>query len=126
MNVYVIARKSSEYLDTPVFRAGEHGREEAIAVFASREAALSYIVDAGWSDNYEVGELRPMQLVRWLATAHQDGTNMMVVDPERGEQMDDVPQRVVHLEETFRIFSETLCEKIQEQSRSTANSSVEN
>ena len=35
MNAFVVARKNAEYLDSPVFHAGEKADEEAIAVFVA-------------------------------------------------------------------------------------------
>jgi len=45
---YVIARKGSDELDSPVFHAGDAGDEEAIAVFTTREATQRYIDRARW------------------------------------------------------------------------------
>ena len=37
MSAYVIAKKDREFVDTPVFRAGEDGKQEAVLVFSSME-----------------------------------------------------------------------------------------
>ena len=112
MNAFVMAKKNAEFLDSPVFHAGETGGEEAIAVFTTRERAAQYIDDAGWNEEYEVGELRPIQLVRWLATAHEDGTEMVTINPLRKAQLDGAEQRVVYLNEPFAAFAELLSEEI--------------
>ena len=70
MPVYVIAKKGCEFLDTPVFHAGPSGKDEAVAVFNNRESAQQYIDEAGWSDQ-EVGELAPLQFLRWIVKAHE-------------------------------------------------------
>ena len=108
MNAFVIAKKKAEYLDSPVFHAGEKADEEAIAVFTTREWAAKYIDDAGWNEEYEVGELRPIQLVRWLATAHEDGTEMVAINPLRKAHLDGAAQSVVYLNEPFAAFAELL------------------
>jgi|GEM_PF-1357598 hypothetical protein len=112
MNAFVIAKKNAEFLDSPVFHAGETGGEEAIAVFTTRERAAQYIDDAGWNEEYEVGELRPIQLVRWLATAHEEGTEMVTINPLRKAHLDGTEQRVVYLSEPFAAFAELLSGEI--------------
>lgn len=112
MNAFVIAKKNSEFLDTPVFHAGQSGEEEAIAVFTSRELAAKYIGDAEWSDEYEVGELQPIQLVRWLAEANKEGTEMVVVNPDRSEHLVGDRQNVVYLKEPFETFADLLSGEI--------------
>jgi hypothetical protein len=108
MTAFVIAKKNSEFLDTPVFRAGADGREEAIAVFTSRETAEKYITDAGWTAEQEVGELQPIQLLRWIVTAYDQGTQMVVVDPTRARHLAGEPQSVVYLDEPMGTFAELL------------------
>lgn len=112
MNTFVVAKKNSEYLDTPVFRAGPSGEEEAIAVFTSHELAARYINHAGWSDEYDAGELKPIQLVRWLAIANEEGTEMVVVNPDRKEHLEGMQQSVIHLKEPFESFAELLSREI--------------
>lgn len=112
MNAFVIAKKNSEFLDTPVFHAGESGDEEAIAMFTTRDLAIKYIEDADWSDDYQVGELKPIQLVRWLAVASEEGTKMVVVNPDRSEQLDGKKQRVMYLDEPFEAFANLLSNEL--------------
>lgn len=121
MNAFVIAKKNSEFLDTPVFRAGQSGEEEAIAVFTSHESAGQYINDARWSDEYEVGELQPIQLVRWLAVAHEEGTEMVVVNPDRSEHLEGTRQNVIYLNEPFESFADLLNSEIIKQADKIAN-----
>ncbi len=111
MIAFVIAKKNAEFPDSPVFHVGETGGEEAIAVFTTRERATQYIDDAGWNGD-EVGELRPIQLVCWLAMAHEDGTEMVGIDPLRKAQLDGAEQRVVYLNEPFAAFAELLSGEI--------------
>lgn len=83
MAAYVIAKKGSELLDTPVFHAGESNDEEAVAVFTSADAAGGYIEAAGWTGEQEVGELDALQLLCWLVKAHQEGIRYLAVNPDR-------------------------------------------
>lgn len=112
MNAFVIAKKNSEFLDTPVFRAGASGDEEAIAVFTTRDLAAKYIDETDWPDEYEVGELKPIQLVRWLAVASEEGTEMVVVNPDRSEHLEGTKQRVMYLDEPFDAFANLLSSEI--------------
>lgn len=112
MNVFVIAKKNSQFLDTPVFRAGQSGSDEAIAVFTTHDLASKYISDAGWASDYEVGELQPIQLVRWLAVASEDGTDMAVVNPDCNQHLGGVEQRVVYLDEPFTAFANLISTEI--------------
>lgn len=112
MSVFVIAKKNTEFLDTPVFHAGQSGDQEAVAVFTTREAADQYIEDAGWSEDNEVGELEPIQLFRWLASANEQGTEMVVVNPDREEHLGGTQQRVVLLKERFDSLADDLHSEI--------------
>lgn len=105
---FVIAKKHSETLETPVFHAGPHDKEEAIAVFTSRSLASRYIADAKWSNQYEVGELEPIQLVRWLVAANDKGTELLVVDPKREDHLEGAQQNVVVLGDPLLDFADSL------------------
>jgi hypothetical protein len=105
---FVIAKKNCEYLESPVFHAGTQGKEEAIAVFTSRNLATKYIADANWCDEYEVGDLKPIQLVRWLATANEQGIEMLVVDPDRDEHLVGERQNVIFLGDPLVAFADSL------------------
>jgi len=112
MSVYVIAKKDCEFLDTPVFHAGPSGNEEAIAVFSNRESAQQYIDEAGWSD-HEVGELAPLQLLRWLVKAHEDGTAFLAVNPNRPGQLASKPQDVITIEAKLSEIATSLSASLQ-------------
>lgn len=107
MSVYVIAKKNCEFLDTPVFHAGPSGDEEAVAVFNSRESAQQYIDEAGWSD-HEVGELTPLQLLRWIVKVHEDGTAFLAVNPVRPEQLAGKQQDVITIEAKLSEIADSL------------------
>ena len=66
MLAYVISKRGSEFLDTPVFQAGLSEKQEAIAVFTSEEAAVNYFNDVAWTEQNQVGTLTELQLVRWV------------------------------------------------------------
>ncbi len=112
MSVYVIAKKNSEFLDTPVFHAGPSGNEEAVAVFNNRESAQQYIVEAGWSDQ-EVGELSPLQLLRWMVKAHEGGTALLTVNPSRSGQVAGKQQEVVVIEAKLSKIADLLSAELQ-------------
>jgi len=107
MSLCVIAKKNREFLDTPVFHAGPSGNEEAIAVFSNRESAQQYIDEAGWSD-HEVGELTPLQLLRWMVKAHEDGTAFLAVNPNRPGQLASKPQVVITIEAKLSEIANSL------------------
>lgn len=112
MSVYVIVKKNSEFLDTPVFHAGESGSDEAIAAFSDREGAETYLKEAAWTDTHEAGELDSMQFLRWLVTANEQGTRILAVDPDRQRQESGSQQQVVVIEEKLAAFAETLTREI--------------
>jgi hypothetical protein len=112
MSIYVIARKGESFLDTPVFHAGSDDDQEAIAVFTEPGLAESYLEDAGWKDEYEVGELRPIQMLRWFAMAYEDGSDLVAINPIRGSQKKGERQHVVDLSEPLKAFARTLRAKL--------------
>jgi hypothetical protein len=112
MSAYVIARRYSEFLDTPVFYAGSSGQEEAVAAFTDRKIAELYIDDAAWGDEYEVGELDPLQLLHWIVTVHTQGTQYLAVNPERRSHLAGTEQEIVVIEEMLAAFAESLTRDI--------------
>lgn len=119
MSVYVIAKRSTEQLDTPVFHAGPSDSEEAIAVFSDRNHAQRYIDDAQWSDQYEVGELDVFQLFRWIVKAYEQGTQYVTVDPNRQTHLAGQQQEVLIIEEKLASFAESLTRDILKQHDTT-------
>ena len=123
MGAFVITRKHSEFLDTPTHRAGPDDKDEAIVVFTTRRAAEKYVEDAGWATEYEVGELRSIQLLRWVLIAFEQGTDMVVVNPSRKRHLAGEPQSVVFLNEPLDTFAELLrSEFIKQAAREEATS----
>jgi hypothetical protein len=112
MSAYVIAEKDEELLDTPVFYAGESNAEEAIAVFTRRDAAAQYIEDAGWNGDYEVGELTAIDLLRWIVRAHDEGTQYLAINPDRGRQFAGEKQEIIVIEAKLAGFAEALTRDI--------------
>ncbi len=110
--VYVIARRGSAELDSPVFHAGDTGAEEALAVFTTREAALRYIDRAGWADSDAVGGLPPPDLLRWLLQAAAQGVHWLVVDPDRDRHLAGDPQPVLGIAEELADFARSLAERV--------------
>ena len=113
MFAYVIARRDSGFLDTPVFYAGSSGEEEAVAAFTDRTMAELYIDDAAWGDEYEVGELDPLQLLHWIVTMHTQGTQYLAVNPQRRRHLAGREQEIIVIEEKLAAFAESLTREIQ-------------
>jgi ribosome-associated translation inhibitor RaiA len=109
---YVIARRGSDELDSPVFHAGDAGDEEAVAVFTTREATQRYIDRAGWGETNEVGMLTPPDLVRWLLVAADQGVHWLVVDPDRDRHLAGEPQTVLGISEELAEFARSLTQDV--------------
>ena len=112
MSVYEIAMKDREFLDTPVFHTGPSGNEEAVVVFNNRESAQQYIDESGWSD-HEVGELTPLQLLRWMVKAHEDGTAFLAVNPDWPGQLANKPQEIITIEAKLSEIANLLSAALQ-------------
>ncbi len=95
---FMVAKRGSEFLDTPVFHAGESGDEEAIALFTTREAVERYIDQAGWGGTDEVGELSPHDLLSQFLNARGEGIRWAVVNPARDGHIGGEPQVVLDIE----------------------------
>ncbi len=106
MNTFVIAHQNSEFLDSPVFYAGPEQQQEAIAVFTARETAQDYIDSAGWSQDYAVGELKPIQILNWFECAHEDEVHLVVVNPNREWQLFGDRQEVILLDDPREAFAQ--------------------
>jgi len=96
--VFAIVKKGTDLLDTPVFRAGESGDEEAVAVFTGRDQAQQYLDRAGWNETDEIGELSPDDLLRWLVEAEREGVQYAVVNPNRDRHLAGDQQAVLFLD----------------------------
>jgi hypothetical protein len=106
---YVIAHKSTDLLDTPVFHAGAAGNEEAVAMFTAEGTAERYIHAAGWKGEYEVGELNDFQVLCWLMKAYERGVRYLAVDPEWATQSAGQEQQAVEIKERLVAAAEALC-----------------
>ena len=108
MNIYVIAERGKDQLDSPIFHAGSEQEEEAIAVFTTRERAEQYIQEAQWSGSYDVGELRPLQVLKWFQTAHDEGVHMVAINPDPSWANLSTREEVLSLEDPAEAFSQLL------------------
>jgi hypothetical protein len=97
--IFVIAKKGTEFLDTPVFHAGESDETEAVALFTGRLDAQRYLDHAGWTQTDEVGELLPVDMHWWLTQASGEGIRYVVVNPDRERHLAGGPQPVLYLED---------------------------
>jgi hypothetical protein len=91
-----------------VFHAGADGKEEAVAIFTDQSRAAACITAADREDEFEVGQLQPIQLPRWLVTAYHDGTRLRVVDSDRQSQMCGTPQNVLMLDDPLNALAHLL------------------
>lgn len=115
MSVFVIAERDTELLDTPVFYAGEGGKEEAIAVFTSRNRVSQFIENAGWNGDQLCTELTAIDLLQLVVEAHKEGTQYLAVNPVRQENFAVEDQPVVIIERLMADFAEDLTEVVSEQ-----------
>jgi len=115
--VYVIVKKGTDLLDTPVFRAGESGDEEAVAVFTGRDQAHRYLDHAAWNETDEIGELSPDNLLRWLVEAEREGVHYAVVNPDRDQHLAGDPQAVLSLDSLGEESADTLHQQVAELAR---------
>jgi len=97
-SLFVITAHASNWLNTPVFQAGDGDGEEAVAVFTTADAAHQYIDRAGWGQADEVGVLRPADQQEWFQSAFDDGVRWVVIDPDRDRHLAGDPQAVVAIE----------------------------
>lgn len=95
--LFVIAKKGADFLDTPVFRAGEAGDEETVAVFTGRDQAQHYLDQAAWNETDKIDELSPDDLLQWLVEAEQEGIHYAVVNPDRDRHLAGDEQAVLSL-----------------------------
>ncbi len=115
--VFVIAKRGTEMLDTPVFRVGEAGDEEAVALFTGREQAQKYLDDAGWGSADEVGELSADDLLRWLVEAGRDGVRYATVNPDRNGHLTGHMQAVLLIDALNEESAESNLRQVTELAR---------
>ncbi len=115
--VFVIAKKGADFLDTPVFRAGESGDQEAVAVFTTRKLAQQYLDRAGWNETDEVGSLPPDDLLRWLVEAEREGIRYATVNPDRDRHLKGVAQGVLSLDALGEESADSLSRQVAELAR---------
>ncbi|HUG91043.1 MAG TPA: hypothetical protein VML55_09430 [Planctomycetaceae bacterium] len=110
--VFVIAKKGMDFLDTPVFHAGESGAEEAVALFTDRQRAQQYLDRAGWGQTDEIGKLSPSDLLQWLVEANEDGVRYATVNPDRDRHLAGDPQPVLPLDALGDKSSDNLFQEV--------------
>lgn len=84
MSAFLITRKESEPIDTPVYAADE--TDEIVMVFTTQQSAQRYIDDAQWGDQYTIAQLEPIPFLQWLLLCHRNGIASIATDPIRSEQ----------------------------------------
>ena len=114
MSIYVISKQGFEFLNTPVFCAGADGEQEAVAAFTTRANAERYLEQAGWAESEEIGELDDLQLLTWVAKAHDQGIHYLVVDPTRASQLAGRSQQIIVIKEIMAGCAEQLTRDISE------------
>jgi hypothetical protein len=94
---YGIAAKDVDQLETPVFRAGEGGSEEAVALFTTQQDAQLYIHAAGWDKSHEVRPIGPALLNEWLKEAQTAGVEYVALNLDATQLKTGAPQPVLAL-----------------------------
>jgi len=115
--VFVITKKGADFLDTPVFHAGESGEEEAVALFTDRQQAQHYLSHAGWGQTDEISELSPDDLLQWLVEAEREGIHYVIVNPDRHRHLAGDPQPVLSLDDLGAGSADRLFREVKELAR---------
>jgi hypothetical protein len=110
--VFVIVKKGSDFLDTPVFHAGESGDEEAVALFTGRRQAQQYLDRAGWGEADEIGGLSPGDLLRWLVESEREGIRYVTVNPDRERHLAGDPQAVLSIDALGEESADSLFRRV--------------
>jgi len=110
-SLFVITAHVSDWLNTPVFQAGDGDGEEAVAVFTSADSARRYIDRAGWGAADEVGVLRPADQREWFETARDDSVRWVVIDPDRDQHLAGDPQSVAAIEGDLTALAQSIAHK---------------
>lgn len=116
-NVFVIVKKGTDLLDTPVFRVGESGDQETVAVFTGRDPAQRYLDQAAWNETDEIGELSRDDLLRWLVEAEREGVHYAVVNPIRDRHLAGDLQAVLSLDAIGEESAESVHQQVAELAR---------
>ncbi len=117
-SVFVITKKGLDFLDTPVFHAGESGDEEALALFTDRQRTQQYIDRAAWGETDEIGELTSNDLLQWLVEANREGIQYVTINPERDRHLEGEPQSALLLDAIGDKSPERLFQEVNELARS--------
>jgi hypothetical protein len=117
-SVFVIAKKGLDFLDTPVFHAGDSGDEEALALFTDRQRAQQYLDRAAWGETDEIGELTSDGLLQWLLEANREGIQYVTINPDRERHLAGEPQSVLVLEALGDRSPASLVQEVNELARS--------
>lgn len=84
--------------ETPVFAVGDEGKENAVAVFSSREKAVMFLQQAHWQPKYDPRDLSPPQLEQLVEQARNDGVNVLAVDFSHQGHTQSNPDNFVRLD----------------------------
>ncbi len=109
---FVIAKKGRDFLDTPVFHAGESGEEEAVALFTDRQRAQQYLERAAWGQTDEIGALSPSELLQWLVEANGEGIHYVTINPDRERHLAGDPQPALSLDAVGEKSPDSLLQEL--------------
>lgn len=79
MSAFLISKRNSEQIDTPVF-ADADANEELVLVFTDPSRADDFIRQSN-TINHQVIELDDISFMEWLIQCHRTGVKSMVTDP---------------------------------------------
>jgi hypothetical protein len=115
MPTYLITKKATDVLDTPVFSAGPDGDQEAVAIFTRLENAEKYLAAAGWKD-HQVAEVADRDFLRWVVKVYEGATDYLTIDPIRESQLAGEEQSTIEIASELDDLAERLMHSIVEQS----------
>lgn len=110
--LYVLCRRGSPVLDTPIFEAGEERTGEAVAVFTDDDKALRYLQTAQWLEEEEAVPLAPDDFANWLEDLKARGIAYVAVNPDRRDHLAGKPQAVLILDKQVDWSGENLFREV--------------
>lgn len=116
MSFFAMARYTTsaadDVFDTPVLELTSPDSREVVSkivmIFLSARAAEDYIEAAGWRGEQHLVELDPMQVLKWLKLAQENGVSHVAMNPHRHGLENIPPKEIFALSDPLFAHAELL------------------
>lgn len=107
MNVYLIAKKNIEDVETIVF---DIEGADAVFLFTEESDGQQYLRDAGLEKEYTLAEIADSDFAEWMVKCKQNGVKNLGINPTFQQVHTDKSVEVMNIDEHLTHFAQHFLE----------------